>query len=70
MANCGRVKSEVTHLGGTEEENARRRAGDGDFLACREWSKFEEASGRKRNSQDDTLACSKINTEIETAETL
>lgn len=60
----------VTHLGGREEENARRRAGDGDFLACRERSKFEEASGRKRNSQDDTLACSKINTETETAETL
>lgn len=54
--------------GGRECEAQGRR--QWFFLVCREWSKFEEASGRKRNSQDDTLACSKINTEIETAETL
>lgn len=40
------------------------------ILVCRKWSKFEEASGRKRNSQDDTLPRSKINTEIESNETL
>lgn len=40
------------------------------FLVCRKWSKFEEASRRKRNSQDDTLPRSKINTETESAETL
>lgn len=39
------------------------------ILVCRKWSKFEEASGRKRNSQDDTLPRSKINTETESAET-
>lgn len=32
------------------------------FFWC---SRSEEASGRKRNSQDDTVPCSKINTEIE-----
>lgn len=39
------------------------------ILVCRKWSKFEEASGRKRNSQDDTLPRSKINTETESTET-
>lgn len=39
------------------------------ILVCRKRSKFEEASGRKRNSQDDTLPRSKINTETGSAET-
>lgn len=33
------------------------------------WSRLEEMSGRKRNSQDDTPPCSKINTETESRET-
>lgn len=40
------------------------------ILVYRKWSKFEEASGRKRNSQDDTLPRSKINTETESTEML
>lgn len=32
------------------------------ILARRKWSRFGEMSGRKRNSQADTLPCSKINT--------
>lgn len=35
------------------------------ILVCRKLSKLEEASRRKRNSQDDTLPRSKINTETE-----
>lgn len=32
------------------------------------WSRFEEMSGRRRNSQDDTPPCSKINSETESSE--
>ena len=52
-------------------EGEKRKQGAGRVtlvLVCRKWSKFMEVSGRKRNSQDDTLPRSKINTETDTPE--
>ncbi len=70
MANCRHDENKVTHLCACVWGRERKR-GTGPatvILVCRKWSKFEEASGRKRNSQDDTLPRSKINTETESVE--
>lgn len=52
--------SSLSALQGCEKNEVIRVLCEG-ILARRKWSRFEEMSGRKRNSQADTLPCSKIN---------